>query len=295
MFRTTLQQKVGTLLPLVPNCKLLTTTCFERRISAVTAPHLNEPQYHIDKENDILVIHKSPLNKFKDKNGTFDLEYLINSKDLKPLDEKLLACYRMLVRLKKFSHDKSYFRLFFQKYIKMRFRENYNLRRKIILNCFNNNDIMKNNINSDVNSSGTVITSQELTEKEILNRLINTINFVNNAGLHTDSKVNKNKEAMIIRSILEYENSKLKSRMLKQFDLFNIDSFYNSYITSRNLKTDDIALRMIDDSSYRYFKRIEKDLNSPNLPVKNNATAVSTIIEYERNLILLNETSKLIF
>ncbi|OWB79962.1 hypothetical protein B5S32_g4205 [[Candida] boidinii] len=273
---------------------LLTTTCFERRISAVTAPRLNEPRYHIDKENDILVIHKSPLNKFKDKNGTFDLEYLINSKDLTSLDEKLLACYRMLVRLKKFSHDKSYFRLFFQKYIKMRFRENYSLRRKIILNCFNNNDIMKNNINSDVNSSGTVMTFQELTEKEILNRLINTINFVNNAGLHTDSKVNQNKEAMIIRSILEYENSKLKSRMLKQFDLFNIDSFYNSYITSRNLKTDDIALRMIDDSSYRYFKRIEKDLNSPNLPVKNNATAVSTIIEYERNLILLNETSKLI-
>ncbi|GME66957.1 unnamed protein product [[Candida] boidinii] len=289
MLRTTLQQKAGLL-----KCKALAAMCFERKISAVSPSQLDETRYHIDKENNFLVIHKSPLNEFKDKNGNFDLEYLINSKDLKLFDEKLLACYRMLIRLKKFSHDKKYFRLFFLKYTKMRFRENYNLRRKIILNCFHKNNIKNKNSNGDVDSSGTVMTFQELTEKEILNRLINTIHFVNNASLYTGSNINENKEAIIIRSILEYENSKLKSRMLKQFDLFNIDTFYNSYITSRNLKTDDIALRMLDDSSYRYFKRIEKDLNSHHLPVKSNATAVSTIIQYERNLILFNETSKLI-
>ena len=150
----------------------------------------------------------SPLRCLYPENG-LTVEKL---KEICPNDKKssILTIYRNIMRNVRFLQIHTFYKKTFKSLLKVKLRQDYSYRRNIILST----------------------SLPSLTDNEIYERLINTLNFIHNATLD-DPETNKtarpiSMEYKILKSILQYEISKnlpnnIKNNLKSKF--LTIDDF----------------------------------------------------------------------
>lgn len=192
--------------------------------------------------------------------------------------EKLLAAYRNVVRLVKYIQIHNHFRQILVVLAKIRLRQDYKYRRSTFLNTpYNESDF-------DV-------------------RLVNTVNFIHNASLdnpYNETSRPSSLEFKIINSLVQFENTKalpgpLRGRLKSEFvaiekwrELRGIERAWN--MSNADEKTKDERMwwlegqKLRNDVCFDYLKElqlIEKKTFLDHM--------VTSMIEYERAIVLLNE------
>lgn len=234
-----------------------------------------------------LVYKISPLKKLYPPNGLTIENLLENNKSKR---ECILTIYRNLIRLSNFLQFHKYVKESFKYLVKLKIRQDYNYRKFIFLP-----------------------DSKELNDREIFQRLINTVNFIHNACL--DSVDNKLKrpislEFKILDSILQFENSKkipmsLKNSLTKSqiFTLKNSIELRKSErawnmdngLNQSNIDNRKENIWWLENGLFKNEICFDYLIDLKNLKPSNfNDEMVKSMINFEKCLVLLNEESKLL-
>ncbi|KAG7880670.1 hypothetical protein KL905_002644 [Ogataea polymorpha] len=217
---------------------------------------------HISKH--LLLYRKSVLNHIYGTNG-ITASYL--SYYTHPEQCKII--YRNLIRLVPYLNVPGHFKRVYTLYIQMRFREDYEYKRKLLINV-----------------------TDKLTSEQLTNRLINTINFVSNACSEPFSE--ENVEFRILRGILQHESSKYnyKGELAESYSLRAFSELRST------AKATDINPTLPNN----WFSWLEKSRDSLipkldyNRPTKKDLIedTLFAVFRFERNKEMLNESAKLL-
>ncbi|ODV87294.1 hypothetical protein CANARDRAFT_5841 [[Candida] arabinofermentans NRRL YB-2248] len=230
-----------------------------------------------------LIYSNSPIREIYGKQG-ITIDYLSKFKR----NESKLIIYRNLIRLVKFNNEGKYYSNLMKLYFKFRFLQDYNIRRKKLLSCFNEEQQQQQSLN-------------DISNDELNTRLINTLNFIHNAFLNTNDK--RNNEGLILNSILQNESSKINSSHLKRFKMTTLrdfedqrlkqmqDRFFNKGDNDNDSDSNSNQSIFENDVWFEYIDEYTKKL-----PRKKEFLYGShaSLIHFDRNLILLNESMKLL-
>lgn len=234
-----------------------------------------------------LVYKISPLKKIYPPEGLTIEKLLVNNKSKR---ECFLTIYRNLIRLSNFLQFHRYPKESFRYLVKLKIRQDYNYKKSIFLP-----------------------DSSKLNDREIFQRLINTVNFIHNACL--DSAENKLKrptsyEFKILDSILQFENSKnlpttLKIRSInsnfftlqKSIELRKIEKAWNmvNCINQYNINNRKENIWWLENGLFKNNVCFDYLIDLKNLKSSNfNDDMVISIMNFEKYVVLLNEESKLL-
>ncbi|KAG7870160.1 hypothetical protein KL918_000364 [Ogataea parapolymorpha] len=217
---------------------------------------------HLSKH--LLLYKKSVLSQIYGTNG-MTASYLSNYTH----PEQCKIIYRNLIRLLPYLNLPGHFKRVYTLYIQMRFREDYEYKRKLLINVPN-----------------------KLTSEQLSTRLINTINFVSNAC--SEPCTEENIEFRILRGILQHESSKynLKGELAESY---SIRAFSELRSTAK-------ATEISPTLPPNWFSWLEKSRDSLipkpdyNPPTKKDLIdeTLFAVFRFERNKEMLNESAKLV-
>ncbi|KAG7810902.1 hypothetical protein KL921_002530 [Ogataea angusta] len=217
---------------------------------------------HLSKN--LLLYKNSVLSQIYGTNG-MTASYLSNYTQA----EQCKIIYRNLIRLLPYLKLPGHFKRVYTLYIQMRFREDYEYKRKLLINV-----------------------SDELTTEQLNIRFINTVNFVSNAC--SEPRTKENIEFRILRGILQHESSKYNFKG-ELAELYSIRAFSELRSTAKateiNPKLPPNWFSWLETS--RDSMNSKRDYSSPTKKDLIDETLFA-VFRYERNKELLNESAKLI-
>lgn len=234
----------------------------------------------------LLYVH-SPLKRVYPPNGLTAVRLLADNHTRR---ERVLTVYRNLIRLSKYLQVHAHLKRAYCELVRVKLRQDYEYRKAIFL----------------PNNSQTSVSGDD-SERQLCERLVNTVNFVHNATL--DNVANETArpvwmEFKILNSILQFEISKSLPSSLRgkyQGKFFNLEKFMEFRQIERSWNMLGITEGRDDnvwwiengmlknEVCFGYLKDL-KNLESNNFISK----MAGSIVDFERCLVLLNEESKLI-
>lgn len=228
-----------------------------------------------------IVYSRSPIVSLYGPQG---LDSQVLCRDFSKRDRRLVL-YRNFVRLLRFVKRPKFLRGEYFDYLKFRFIDDYNCRRNKLLG---------------IDSS--------LDERELMSRAVNTLNFVNNAfcapksapelneNFELRGRVGRSQEYLVLDSIMQYEASKLGSRVVEGLKI-GVKSLKdaNEYrITCKNLNIGKPVPQIQGEKWYSYISKLQEMPSSISSKKIAAFDFAKSILTFEKNLVLLNEDCKLL-
>lgn len=169
--------------------------------------------------------------------------------------DSFMIVYRNIIRLIPYWDRESYLRGILHRYVRFRFLDDYNYRRKKVCGL-----------------------DQPLDETQVLQRSINSLNFLNNACCNGTPGTERtmSKEFRILDGIIQHENSKINSKIIKRFGVKSLDDVNGK----------------VDESWYSYIDKLQKKQASNNKGV-DIVDFMKVVIGFDRSLVLFNEECEL--
>ncbi|KAG7698602.1 hypothetical protein KL930_001380 [Ogataea haglerorum] len=218
---------------------------------------------NVHLRNHLLIYRKSVLSHIYGANG-LTASYLSNFTQ----DEQCKIIYRNLIRLLPYLKLPGHFKRVYTLYIQMRFREDYEYKRNLLINV-----------------------PDKLTTEQLSSRLINTINFVSNAC--SEPHTEENIEFRILRGILQHESSKYNFKG-ELAGLYSIRAFSELLSTAKAIEVNP----KLPPNWYSWLQKsrdsmvAEPEFDSPTKKDLIDETLFG-VFRFERNKEMLNESASL--
>lgn len=175
---------------------------------------------------------------------------------------QLSSCLRNLIRFRPYISTRNDKKDLYTEYIKLRFSEDYNAKRRAFCSL------------------------PDLSEKELVQRIIATIKLVNNGC--TSKAINFERSLLKNVLLMEFEKCTMKKKNLKKAPFLTVFEYHDSLRYGE--------LKNIDPAWYEWANKVDHALNSGEVQNKahNEKLALLNLRNYERDLVMLNESCKLI-